>query len=72
MESECIQLPRDGPEIKCLLQEGMSGKGSLLAKPSGPAHLGISLAWRTLFCAHDHRSQFLMWGVVVTCSRPGL
>ena len=44
---ECIQLTQGGPEIKYLLQEGMSGKGSLLAKPSGP--LGTSLAWRTLF-----------------------
>jgi hypothetical protein len=44
MEKWCIQLTQGGPEIKYLLQEGMSGKGSLLAKPSGPAHLGTSLA----------------------------
>ena len=37
-------------EIKYLLQGGMSGKGSLLAKPSGP--LGTLLAWRTLFWAY--------------------
>ena len=33
-----------------LLQGGMSGKGILLAKPSGP--LGTSFAWRTLFWAY--------------------
>jgi hypothetical protein len=36
-----------GPGIKYLLQGGISGKGSLLAKSSGP--LGTSLPWRTLF-----------------------
>jgi hypothetical protein len=36
-----------GPEVKYLLQGGMSGKGSLLAKSSRP--LGTSLAWRTQF-----------------------
>jgi hypothetical protein len=36
-----------GSEIKYILQGEMSGKGSLLAKPSRP--LGTSLAWRTLF-----------------------
>jgi hypothetical protein len=36
-----------GPEIKYLLQGGMSGKGSLLAIPSGP--LGTSSVWRSLF-----------------------
>jgi hypothetical protein len=36
-------------EIKYLLQGGMSGTGSLLAKPSGP--LGTLLVWRTLFRA---------------------
>ena len=39
-----------GHEIKYLLQGEMSGKGSLLAKPSRP--LGTSLAWRTLFWAY--------------------
>ena len=38
-----------GPEIKYLLQGRMSGKGSLLVKPSGP--LGTSSARRTLFWA---------------------
>jgi hypothetical protein len=35
MENGCNPLPQGGPEIKYLLQEGMSDKGSLLAKPSG-------------------------------------
>jgi len=30
-----LQLTQGKPEIKYLLQEGMSRKGSLLAKPSG-------------------------------------
>lgn len=37
----------------------MSGKGSLLAKFSGPAHLDTSLAWRTLgsmLCCHGCHS----------------
>jgi hypothetical protein len=43
-------MSQDGPEIKCLLHRGMSGKGSLLAKPSRP--LGTSLAWRSLSCSY--------------------
>ena len=39
-----------GPDTKYILQGELSGKGSLLAKPSGP--LGTSLAWRTLFWAY--------------------
>jgi hypothetical protein len=38
MENGCIKRTQGGPEIKSLLQEEMSWKGSLLAKPSGPAH----------------------------------
>ena len=49
MENRCLQPPQGGPEIKYLLQEGMSGKGFLLAKPSGP--LDTASAWRTLFWA---------------------
>jgi hypothetical protein len=49
MENGCIPPSQGGPEIKYLLQEGMSGKGSSLAKPSEP--LDTSLAWRTLFWA---------------------
>jgi hypothetical protein len=42
VKNRCIQFTQGGPEIKYLWQEGMSGKGSLLA------HLGTSTAWRTL------------------------
>ena len=56
MENGFISTPQGGPEIKYLLQEGMSGKGSLLAKPSGP--LDTSLAWRTLYWA-----MLPTWGV---------
>jgi hypothetical protein len=51
MGSGCLpyHLPGVDQEIKYLLQGGMSRKGSLLAKPSGP--LGTSLAWTTLFWA---------------------
>jgi hypothetical protein len=40
-----------------------------LAKPSGPAHLDTSLAWRTL-CYMTSRHD-LPRGVVVSCSRTG-
>jgi hypothetical protein len=46
MENGCIPTSQSGPEIKYLLHEKTSGKGSLLAKPSGP--LSISLPWKTL------------------------
>jgi hypothetical protein len=36
VENGCIPPSQGGPEIKYLLQEGKSGKGSSLAKPSGP------------------------------------
>jgi hypothetical protein len=36
------------PEVKYLLQGEMSGKKSLLAKPSRP--LGTSLKWRSALC----------------------
>ena len=62
MENGCISIPEGGPEIKYLLQGGMSEKGSLLAKHSGP--LGTSLVWRTLFWAYMTIGHvFLMWGV---------
>ena len=51
VENWCIALTWIGPETKYLLQEGMYGKGSLLAKPSGLAHLDTSLAWRTSLCS---------------------
>jgi hypothetical protein len=49
VESKCVKpypTSQGRPEIKYLLQGGASGKGILLAMPSGP--LGISLAWRSL------------------------
>ena len=45
---------QDGLEIKYLLQGGVSGKESLLAKPSRP--LGTSLKWRSVLSLCDHRS----------------
>ena len=49
MENRYIPTSQSGLEINYLLQGGISRKGSLLAKLSGP--LGTSLAWRTLFWA---------------------
>ena len=49
------------PEMKYLLQGGISGKGSLLSQFSGP--LGTSLALRTVLGLCDHKSHFLVWGV---------
>jgi hypothetical protein len=45
-----LPTSHDGPEIKYLLQGGMSGKGNSLDNPSRP--LGTSLAWRTLIWAY--------------------
>lgn len=50
MEHGCILTSQAASKIKYLLQGRMSGKGSLLAKPSGP--LGTALAWRTPFWAY--------------------
>ena len=41
--------------IKYLLQGGMSGKGSLLAQPSGPRYL-ISME-NSVLGLHDHRTH---------------
>jgi hypothetical protein len=63
-------LTQGGQEIKYFLKERMSGKGSLLTKFSGPAHIDTSLAWRTLssmLCNQLSWSSY--WGVVATCSR---
>jgi hypothetical protein len=49
-------LGGEGAEIKYPLQGGISGKGSLLAKPSGP--LCTPLAWRTVLSLCDHRTHF--------------
>jgi hypothetical protein len=46
VEYGCIPPVQGESEVKYLLQEGISGKGSLLAKPSEP--LDTSLAWRIL------------------------
>jgi hypothetical protein len=43
-----------GPEIKYLLQGGVPGKESLVAKPSRP--LCTSLVWRFVLSLCDHRS----------------
>ena len=68
MENGCVGLTQGEPEIKYLLQGGMCGKESLLAKP-GLVHLDASLAWRTLcYVMRDHN---LPVGVMVTCSRTG-
>ena len=48
-ENGCIKpypTPNGVPEIKYLLPRGMSGKGSLLAKPSWP--LGICVTYVTV------------------------
>ena len=54
MENGCITnhtpFSQSRSEINYLLQGGMSGKGSVSAKPSGS--LGTLLAWRTLFWAY--------------------
>lgn len=47
---DAILTSQGKPEIKNILQGGMSAKGSLLAKSSGT--LGTSLVWRTLFCTY--------------------
>jgi hypothetical protein len=54
-ENRCIKpYPtfQGEPEIKYLLQGGMSWKGRFLAKPSRP--LGTSFAQRTLLCHRSH------------------
>jgi hypothetical protein len=53
---KCIPISQGGQRLKYLLQEEMSGEGSLLAEPSGP--LDTSLAWRTLYWA-----MLPTWGV---------
>ena len=49
--SKTISHSQGGPEVKYLLQEGVSGKASLLAS-SRP--LGISLKWRSVFSLCDY------------------
>ena len=59
---ENIPTSQSKPEIKYLLHRGMSGKGSLLAKPLEP--LGTPLARRTLFW-----DMFLLCEEHDTCTR---
>ena len=58
------------PEIKCLLQGGVAGKGGLMAKPSGP--LGTLSAWRTLFWAYVTTGHVPLGRECGICSRPGV
>jgi hypothetical protein len=56
-ESGCVKpypTSQGGPEVKYLLQGGVSGQESLLAKPSRP--LGTPLKWRFVLSLRDHRS----------------
>jgi hypothetical protein len=56
-ESGCVKsysTSQGEPEIKYLLQGGMSEKGSLFAKPSRP--LDIPLKCRSVLRLCDHRS----------------
>ena len=46
MHNYTVPISQGGPEVKYLLQGGMSGKESLLAKPFRP--LCTLLAWRSL------------------------
>ena len=55
--SKIVPLFQGKLEVKYLLQGRVSGKGSLLAKPSRP--LGTSLKWRSVLSLHDHRSHLL-------------
>ena len=59
-----VPTSQSGPEIKYLLQGGMSGKGSLLTKPSGP--LVTSIVWRTLFWAYITTNHVSLCGECVT------
>ena len=65
-----ISTSQGGPEIKYLLQGEMSGKESLLTKPSGP--LGTSLALRSLFWAYMTTGHVSLCEEFGTGSRPGV
>lgn len=63
VESGCVKLyptSQGGPKVKYLLQGGMSGKESLLAKSSRP--LGSSLPWGSVLSLCDHRSPSMLRG----------
>jgi len=71
MDEYCTKPTSQGkPQIKYLLQGGMSGKGSLLANPSRP--LGTSLAQRTLFWAYVTIGHVSLCKVCGLCFRPGI
>jgi hypothetical protein len=70
VENGCIPTSQGEPEIKYLLQGRMSGKGGLVAKPSGP--LGISLAWKTLSWTYMTTGHISLCGKCGTRSRPGI
>jgi hypothetical protein len=68
--NEYVLTSQSVPEIKYLLWERRSRKGSLLANPSGL--LGASLAWRTLFLGYMATGRISLCGKCDTCSRPGI
>lgn len=68
VENGCIPLPQGEPEIKYLLQEGLSGKGTLLVEPSGSIWILHLFGERlfgehSVFCATWLVVTFFMWGV---------
>ena len=59
-ESGCVKpypTSQARPEVKYILQGGVSGKESLLAKSCLP--LGTSLKWRSVLSLHDYRPHLL-------------
>jgi hypothetical protein len=70
MHNYTVPISQGGPEVKYLLQGGMSRKESLLAKTSGT--LGSSVAWRTLFWACVTSGHISLCEECGTCSRPGI
>lgn len=52
VENGCIPLPQGESEIKYLLQEGLSGKRSLLVVPSGSIWI-VHLLGERLFGEHS-------------------
>jgi hypothetical protein len=71
MDAYCtIPISPDEPKTKYLLQGGMSGKESLLAKPPGP--LGTSLERRTLLWAYMTTGHISLCGECGTWYRSGI
>lgn len=70
VENGCISTSQNESEIFFFLQQGISGKGHLLTKLSGPPN--TSLAWRTLswgYVTLGHVSISRKYGM---CSRLGI